>query len=276
VDLSLSQNSLRYLPYEILSLFAENGGSLQELQLHPNPFYVPEQAEEETPEPALRIGLGSRKSPGSFRFQSHSNHAKDGFILSYKCKTETRFLNTRGRLIKGPELPSETADVSTKPYSLPVAAIDDVPVSPLEEGSFSSQAHSLYELALKACSREQPADLVTQNPDTIPEHVSELLLKAEEKNFCGPTQCTICNRTYIIPRTEWIEWWSIVKVDKKPVASAASPLRGLENERDKVEKLVPLMRRGCTWQCIPPKSNTEEEIELTTETATRAMPGITE
>lgn len=35
------------------------------------------------------------------------------------------------------------------------------------------------------------------------------------------------------------------------MASAASPLRQKENERDVLESMVPLMRRGCSWFCVP-------------------------
>jgi hypothetical protein len=39
------------------------------------------------------------------------------------------------------------------------------------------------------------------------------------------------------------------------MASAASPLRQMENERDVLESMVPLMRRGCSWLCGPEKVN---------------------
>ena len=48
--------------------------------------------------------------------------------------------------------------------------------------------------------------------------------------------------------------------------SAASPLRQMErrvrqrqNDRDDLEKMVPLMRRGCSWRCVPEKTIVEED-----------------
>lgn len=41
--------------------------------------------------------------------------------------------------------------------------------------------------------------------------------------------------------------------------SAASPLRQMENERDALESMVPLIRRGCSWLCTPEKMLVIEE-----------------
>ena len=35
-------------------------------------------------------------------------------------------------------------------------------------------------------------------------------------------------------------------------------MRQMENERDVLEKMVPLMRRGCSWMCVPEKLNVPE------------------
>jgi hypothetical protein len=77
----------------------------------------------------------------------------------------------------------------------------------------------------------------------------QIILREQEG---GDRKCTICSRPFIIPRTEWIEWWEISKsVAGAVVASAASPLGRMENMRDAFEKKVPLMRRGCSWLCVP-------------------------
>ena len=83
---------------------------------------------------------------------------------------------------------------------------------------------------------------------------------AAEKKESGGSKCTICARSFIIPRTEWIEWWEIAKVlEINSTASAASPLRQMENERDVLESMVPLMRRGCSWLCVPEKVTMPDE-----------------
>jgi hypothetical protein len=99
-------------------------------------------------------------------------------------------------------------------------------------------------------------------PKPHPEYFPELLATVAAKKETGSTKCSICKREYMIPRTEWVEWWEFVKcADDKGMASAASPLRQMENERDAVEGMVPLMRRGCSWLCVPEAVIVEEEGE---------------
>lgn len=253
-ELNVSQNALRYLPWEILALFRENGGSLEELQLHPNPYYLPEEPQAQA---LPSIGMATPSS------DLEAIVLDQGFKLGYKCRTKVRFMDPQGRMIKGPNFPSEGAEVSARPYHLPVAPEDDRPEAPVVRGEIISHAHSLFELSLKACSQEDPAGLVAQNPSCLPEHITRSLLVAEHKNFSGPTRCTICEREVIIPRTEWIEWWNIVKLAKGPVASRASSQPIAENERDEAEKTVPLMRRGCSWNCVPKYLRSVAEIEPT-------------
>ena len=91
-------------------------------------------------------------------------------------------------------------------------------------------------------------------PDPHPPYFPALLAQVTAKKESGDTKCTICSRSFIIARTEWIEWWEISKSEEAPLVSAASPLRQMENERDVVERMVPLIRRGCSWLCVPGKA----------------------
>lgn len=97
-----------------------------------------------------------------------------------------------------------------------------------------------------------------------PQYLPELLAKTAAVKESGGSKCTICKRNFIVPRVEWIEWWEIAKVlDHKTIAgmaSAASPLRQKENERDVLESMVPLIRRGCSWLCAPAKRAVIEDL----------------
>lgn len=104
-------------------------------------------------------------------------------------------------------------------------------------------------------------------PDSIRRLISDshTLLESES----GPRRCTICRSAYIVPRTEWLEWWRVSKNKVRPGGSGdgensrgtsfAHPLGEIEARqaiaaRDRVESLVPFVRRGCSWACVPPKS----------------------
>jgi hypothetical protein len=270
--LNLSQNGLQYLPFEILDLFSE-GHRLQSFIIHPNPFYEPrypdqkisQTVEEEVP---YKIGLGNRIprcrrgaicriSPEERRRSWHPQ-----WKVSYKARTEVRFLDINGSHVKGPTFSSQTAFGAGKfPDGVPVAEVGDKPDPPLSRGNQMSRAPSLLEVALNACSRTPQLPYLQQMlPEPYPEYFPELLATVVAKKESGATKCTICKRDFIIPRTEWIEWWEIAKcADDKGVTSAASPLRQKENERDFVERMVPLMRRGCSWLCVPETVTVQEE-----------------
>ena len=61
-------------------------------------------------------------------------------------------------------------------------------------------------------------------------------------------RCTICERRFVVPRTEWIEWREI---EQSPAGKVTS--EETVRPRDVIESQLPFMRRGCSWKCVPPK-----------------------
>jgi hypothetical protein len=269
-ELNLSQNRLRYLPYEILDLFSDTS-RLNSLLLHPNLFHEPqfpasEEDAEEKKEVQYKIGLGNRicirprrsavsVSPDQRR---QSWHAR--WKITFQARTGVRFLHINGTLVKGPNFPVYTEELGPSHNKIPVAD-DDNSREPPAAGHDLSRAPALLEVALAACAKtSQLPFLADYLPEDSPPSLYELLAKAAEKKESGGSKCTICARNFIIPRTEWIEWWEIAKVlDRNAMASAASPLRQMENERDVLESMVPLIRRGCSWLCVPDKVTVAED-----------------
>lgn len=278
-ELNISQNRLRYLPFEILDLFSANS-RLENLQLHPNPFYEAKfpTADEEMEEVHYKIGLGSQTRTRPRRgaiccvlpdLGRRSWHPR--WKLTCKARTEIRYFDTNGRLVKGPEFPDLSARGSSSVHkSLPVADANSTYSPPPSRGNHLSRAPSLLEVSLNACSKNpQLANLPSLLPEDSPVNLPGLLVKAAANKEAGGSKCTICKRNFIVPRIEWIEWWEIAKIlDHKTIAgmaSAASPLRQKENERDVLESMVPLIRRGCSWLCAPGKEeagNQEETLDV--------------
>ena len=276
MELNISQNGLQYLPFEILDLFSEEH-RLQTFTIHPNLFYealFPEKEQEQSGEGGVpyKIGLGNRARPrrGAVCRISADERRRPfhpQWKVAYKARTEVRFLNINGSHLKGPTFSNQTLFGPRKFGFLPIAELGDKPTPPLTRGSHSSRTPSLLEVALKACSRtSQLPYLQSMLPEPYPEYFPKLLSTVTAKKESGNTTCTMCKRDFIIPRTEWIEWWEISKcVDTKAMASAASPLRQMENERDVVERMVPLMRRGCSWLCVPETVAIEREEKFATD-----------
>ncbi|KAF4632781.1 hypothetical protein G7Y89_g5348 [Cudoniella acicularis] len=266
-ELNVSQNRLRYLPFEILELFSV-GYSLESPNLHPNPFFEPRfpPGQEQADDIHYKIGLGTQTrtrprrgavscvSPGLGQRSWHPR-----WKVTYKTRTETRYLDSNGALLQGPIFPDFDMEAGgSVSKSIPVVNPYDAQTAPQPRGNILSRAPSLLEVSLRACSQvSQLPNLPSFLPEDSPKILSDLLAKAIEKKESSGSKCTICNRNFIIARTEWIEWWEIAKIlDHKTLASmasAASPLRQKENERDVLESMVPLMRRGCSWMCVPAK-----------------------
>jgi hypothetical protein len=266
-ELNISQNRLRYLPFEILDLFSSHS-NLENLQLHPNPFFEPQfpaQQLEQVSEPQYKIGLRSetrtRPRRGAVSYVPpdlgrRSWHNR--WRVTYKARTEIRYLGPDGVLIQGPKLPGTSDAANSVPHkSLEIAEPHHIQHPPEPRGEHHSHAPSLLEVALAACSQSpQLPHLPSLLHDECPAYLSELLAKAVAKKDSGGSKCTICNRNFIIPRAEWIEWWGIAKgIERKvwnpSMVSAASPLRFKEMERDVIENMVPLIRRSCSWLCVP-------------------------
>ena len=51
----------------------------------------------------------------------------------------------------------------------------------------------------------------------------------------GGKSCSVCGNEYIIPRTEWVEWWYCIPDSGPHAMLYKSP--------------VPLLRRGYSWAC---------------------------
>jgi len=251
-ELNLSQNGLRYLPYEILDLLTETC-DLSSLHLHPNLFHeaqFPNSGDMEVEEVPYKIGLGNRtpKNPFKDAAVAYAVNRPDPnwhprWKVKFQARTDIKYLDITGKLVKGP----------TFTHSIPVADLDDTPRPPASRGELS-RSPSLIEVALAACSRSSQLPFLSELlPKDSPEYLHIMLANAAAKKESGGSKCTICQRNFILPRTEWIEWWEIAKNLDQAVPSAASPLRQRENDRDILESMVPLIRRGCSWKCVPAK-----------------------
>lgn len=264
VEMNIAYNRLRFLPYELLDLFSD-AGRLHHFTMHPNPFYEPEEptsnANNPTAEESISVGLGRKFKPRSadYNVRSQQKPWRPEWNLQYHYRSPVRYFSIDGRLLKGPEFPHEQSrdtNNSSNLTKIPISSPDDIPTPPLGKSSPESRVPSLVELVLRECSRQPELPrMIEWCAEDYPERLVPLLKLANKVRDAGGRSCTVCKQQFILPRTEWIEWWEIEKIPEKGgLGSAASPLRHIENRR---EALVPLMRRGCSWSCGPTKLSDE-------------------
>lgn len=175
-ELNLGCNQLKFLPWELLSLLHAN---LQTCMIYPNPFIRP---------------VPSTWKHAPIRISESSEPCQ-------VASTRIAFLDITGASFRHwPPAPSSL------PENWPEPQEDDEYLGPKPEER--TKTPSLLELALRACKMSpQLSQLPFLIPDDCPEHLTQLLQKTWNLKEAGGKSCSVCGNDYIIPRTEWIEWW---------------------------------------------------------------------
>ncbi|KAL8689454.1 MAG: hypothetical protein Q9218_004880, partial [Villophora microphyllina] len=170
-ELNVASNKLQWLPFELRELLSKK---LHRFWMHPNPFVQP------LPAPA--------------KFELENSRA---------CSTAPARFNVDGTLVRASP-PS--------PCTTPCFSLGSQYSTAKREGNLypPSNAPSLYELSLRACYKSQQ---LSQLPFLIPDDASEAVTSALKHTWYlkqqGGQRCAICKASYILPRTEWIEWWKL-------------------------------------------------------------------
>lgn len=231
-ELNVAYNALQWLPYELLQLLS-NAPQLKTLGLHPNPFIAPMDL------PAA--GLESR-----FKFQLGTN-----WEAQFYHRSHVRFSGPCGRLLKGPSFSSEEVtslhDSSSFQSLLSDAGADGIPQPPF--GRSPTYVPSLEEMCIKAWAKTPEATPGKYDSIMPTQRLTALLetAKATQQLEGRLRRCTVCSKEYVTARTEWIEWWAIYSPEE-----GGPDLSGTDGIYERFsEATVPLIRRGCSWRCLP-------------------------
>ena len=217
-EINLGNNQLKWLPWEFLSLLGFwLSKDLKKCILHPNPFI--------RPVPSMW---------GGDDYHDFGNDYEGHF-----ASTHVAFLDITGH----PE-----RDYSPSPASKAEHWIE----SSGNKKSLRPPPHerhkppSLMDIAIRACYKHpQLSQLHFFLPGDCPDYLRELLQSTWRLKKAGSQTCSVCGSEYIIPRTEWIEWWyCITGNDVNTNSSSISPDDFLP---------LPFLRRGCSWQCFTEK-----------------------
>jgi hypothetical protein len=200
-SLNLAANNLRNLPFEIVELF--NQHSLVELVADPNPWeeWSPGQEDEARDEVSL-------------------TNQMEHLTGSHRCaKTYTgqpTFFRANGTPYLSSKAPAGDAGQSRTPH--------------------------LTELVLRRLVKlPELSSIESAVVDEMPETAQRMISEVQDAQVGGGRQCTKCHGALVMPRKQWLEWWSIGRV---PGAS-----------------LIPFLRQQChelcdgvldTWTAKPP------------------------
>ncbi|KAF2665853.1 hypothetical protein BT63DRAFT_427653 [Microthyrium microscopicum] len=278
-ELNLANNSLRSLPWEILRLLGP-GKALRTMHLRPNPLFIGidahappmDRTHHIPPESGMyKLRLKELKSESEISSGGQGSHPsrwlckllervwqalreadpqllsatgpqclwtepdKFGPLCVHIASTRVWYLNSDGTPIMGVKgtMPSKA--------SASVTHFEADPYAPVESPRSSSSTPSLLELCMAQCAASPYLD---QIQSLLPSETPIPVVRALEETYGsvkeGGRVCSVCSRHYQIPRAEWIEYWHCM-----PKGSSAM---GSE------ENFWPLLRRGCSWACVPVQS----------------------
>lgn len=169
-SLNLAGNSLRYLPFEIIELF--NQHSLVEVVADPNPWeeWLPGQEDRATDEVSL------------------TNHTGD----FAHCHCYTKVHTGKPTFFRANGSPYVNNNTSTA------------------VSSSKSRAPHLTELVLRRlCKLPELSSIDNAIIEELPETVQHMISEVQDAQSGGGRQCTKCHSGLIMPRKQWLEWWSI-------------------------------------------------------------------
>ncbi|KAL8882915.1 MAG: hypothetical protein Q9192_007502, partial [Flavoplaca navasiana] len=232
-ELNISNNRLRWLPCELLQLLSIN---LRIYRFHPNPFV----------EPVLGTIDQTLPSSNSYRNQ-------------------LAFFRIDGTIFRDSSPSPTTAYPCSAEPGIPNPVNQDYPKQ-------SGKVPSLFETSLRACSKlpelsELPYLIPQDGPDTVRSNLMRTWKLKQE----GGQRCSVCKSIYIVPRTQWIEWWQWPRGGPPDFFTIDSPFPTMMDMSKPIPhcnpsagvdtSVVAFIRRGCSWSCVPEPCAGGSDIE---------------
>ncbi|KAL5043503.1 hypothetical protein BDW71DRAFT_187823 [Aspergillus fruticulosus] len=224
-ELNVAVNRLSVLPWELLWLIKK--GDLKHLTVRPNPLT-------EISDPATKIAQW-HLARGSGNEMEHEAGLRGLRAVEYG-----------GPAPEEAWAPVHVATGPVRRFNMDGVPIPDTPATTSSASSQSqslSRVPSLREVALLSFSRSTYLDTLPDDELALfPDLALRLFLHARDVRSAGGRSCSVCHRSFVIARTEWIEWWDCSTYEN-----------GLKGPRASGEKLRPLpfRRLGCSLGCRP-------------------------
>lgn len=226
--LNLSVNHIRYLPWELLGLLQ---GELKHLIVGGNPF--PNIADCEIATWYNVSGKSDKAETGSDQ-TVEAETSRNGLYLTKWEWDPPAHIDLWGvvRVATGP----------VKRLDMDGQRVGNAS-SPDTTTTWAAHPPSLRELALRTLVKMPGLERVTDEELTeFPPLLRPLFSLAKSWRSNGGWRCSVCEREYVHPRTQWTEWWDCMPHEN-----------GMKMHRTTGHRLRPLpfRRYGCSWDCVP-------------------------
>ncbi|KAK1837104.1 CCR4-NOT transcription complex subunit 6-like-B [Podospora conica] len=246
--LNVAQNALQFLPAELLTLLKPRG-RLEDLKCQPNPFFDIKEDEYHVYGPA-------EYEAGTFGVTEETRGEGGGIKLeaSLRARSPVQFSH-RGTVVSNFKLPPPH-EVST---GVRWNIMEQEEFWHLRTPKATSSLHgqrrgpaSLFEQALRAAVTRTDHDEIQEllRDPTAPDHFLPTFQRAAEMEDMGGQSCCVCKREMVVPATEWVEFRELRRV-KMGDDGIGETSEHHPTGKNREECLVPFLRRGCSWHCIP-------------------------
>lgn len=245
-ELNIAGNQLTNLPWEMLDILRSTTDACQ-VSLRPNPFRVPkletdlEVAMEGDLDSDIHPDLGaskiSRQLEANFLTGRRKLNGGDEDAtpkkkrdareqLIFIAPSRILYMDSDGSVMR-PQLVAGTSGENA--WEAPVLEPQHPPAT-----EASTRAPSLFELALRSAQLNYDLrDVTTTLPSTTPPTISRALEQAARGVEYGNECCSTCNKRFVIPRAEWLEYW----------------FHGHDYYDLSEERILPFKRKACSWAC---------------------------
>jgi len=211
--LNIVNNDLQFLPYEILDL--ARFGKLSKFEAALNPWMEP--------------GLEDILSEGD---SAPIEVSSDLAWLQFKIHQIRKDAESRPVYFRNDGSPESQTSLSIRQRQV--------------SASSTVYVRSLTETVLVHLLKSQPLGDLLEEMHGLPKSVYKLLAAVRDQQQNGRQKCTTCRRETIIPRKQWIEWWTFSSRMDRPSG------RGSRNNLiQNFEERYPFLRRQCSTSCVP-------------------------
>ncbi|CAG8175577.1 unnamed protein product [Penicillium salamii] len=242
-SLNLAVNQLEFLPWELLTLMRD--GHLVHLTVHPNKFPK----------------MDSKKVQWLKRFRDESASPSPlippevvGAYPLHMANGPVTYFNPNGLVIN------------------PNSSL----YNEMQAKAPSKNVPSLRELALRQATKLEYFDQATDEDfSEFPWTLLPAIKKAREVCIAGGQSCSVCGREYVMPCTEWTEWWDVSHFEMGQDwnwTNESSEIRS----RAYMLRPLPFRRQGCSLSCVPrlviPTTNNTHHITTMASQTTFTKP----
>lgn len=239
-ELNIAYNKLTHLPFEVIEMIPNTT-----IYLYGNKLYEVERRSEE-----------EWAKQWHARFSGEEVGKSDPARVWYLGRGPVQLTDTGGRICSSYTLPASGGAgnrMQTTSEQIP-------PSTTRHRGQHQQSTKSSPALATRVpslaeiCARSMVVASQSEPYVDVPagdalDLVSRTCSAVSQSLYQGGQWCAICKTPFVTARAQWIEFY--IRLDFSESSAGVVVPRSLSNWQTVGEYLLPSLRKGCSWKCVP-------------------------